>query len=133
MNRELPTWISTLSMLLLVSLTGCVQGPDYHRPPVEIPADWTGMAAGSLAEGRSETVPEAGWWQSFHNWELTQFIERALAQNHDVRRAVSRVLEGRASITTAGAGRYPQLNVQGSYTNVAISKNTLAGLGLATG
>ncbi|MGZ9158830.1 MAG: efflux transporter outer membrane subunit, partial [Nitrospira sp.] len=97
------------------------------------PADWTSMASGSLAAGGSDTMPEADWWQAFHNRELTQFIERALAQNHDVRRAVSRVFEGRASITTAGAGLYPQLNVQGSYTNLAISKNTLAGLGLATG
>ena len=79
-------------------------------------------------------MPEADWWRSFHNQEFTQFIERALAQNHDVRReVVSRVLEGRAPVTTAGAGLYPQLNVQGSYTNLAISKNTLAGLGLATG
>ena len=133
MNRKLSSWSSAASILLVISSTGCVQGPDYHRPPVETPADWTRMASGSLAAGGSDTMPEPDWWQAFHNRELTQFIERALAQNHDVRRAVSRVLEGRASITTAGAGLYPQLNVQGSYTNLAISKNTLAGLGLATG
>lgn len=115
------------------STTGCLQGSDYRRPPIETPTDWSRMAAGSPAAGNSDKIPEADWWRSFHNQELTEFIERALDQNHDVRRAVSRVLEGRASVTTAGAGLYPQLNVQGSYTNVAISKNTLAGLGLATG
>ncbi|MFO0765201.1 MAG: efflux transporter outer membrane subunit [Nitrospiraceae bacterium] len=71
--------------------------------------------------------------RAFRNEDLTGFIEQALASNHDVRRAVSRLVEGRASVTTAGAGLYPQINVQGSYTNISISKNTLAGLGLATG
>ncbi|MDR4472558.1 MAG: hypothetical protein MRJ92_07870 [Nitrospira sp.] len=46
---------------------------------------------------------------------------------------MSRVLEVAQPLTTAGAGLYPQLNVQGSYTNISVSKNTLAGLGLATG
>src|SRR5574340_620214 len=99
--------------------------PIYRRPPVETPTDWSRMTAGPPAA--ADKMPEADWWRSFHNQELTQFIEQALVQNHDVRRAVSRVLEGRASVTTAGAGLYPQLNVQGSYTNLAISKNTLAG------
>jgi NodT family efflux transporter outer membrane factor (OMF) lipoprotein len=121
------------SFLVMFSASGCLQGPDYRRPPIETPADWTSMASGSPAAGASDKIPEADWWRSFHNQELTQFVERALDQNHDVRRAVSRVLEGRASVTTAGAGLYPQLNVQSSYTNLAISKNTLAGLGLATG
>ncbi len=111
---------------------GCLQGSEYRRPAVETPVDWGGMA-GPLVSAVSNKVPEAEWWRSFRNEELTRFIERALTQNHDVRRAVSRVLEGRASVTTAGAGLYPQLNVQGSYQNISISKNTLAGLGLATG
>ena len=125
--------ISTVLVMLSLSASGCLQGSNYHRPPVETPADWTRMASGPLAAGATDTMPEADWWQAFHNQELTQFVERALAQNHDVRRAVSRVLEGRASVTTAGAGLYPQLNVQGSYSNIVVSKNTLAGLGLATG
>lgn len=119
--------------LLTLCINGCLQGQPYARPPVTTPADWADMSAGSTVGARSDTPPNADWWQAFRNEELTQFIERALAQNHDVRRAVSRVIEGRAAVTTAGAGLYPQLNIQGSYTNISVSKNTLAGLGLATG
>lgn len=120
-------------MTLTVSLTGCLQGKAYTRPSVDTPADWTHVASGPLVSGTSPKTPDADWWKAFRNEELTQFVERALARNHDVRRAVSRVIEGRASVTTAGAGLYPQVNVQSSYTNISISKNTLAGLGLATG
>ena len=122
-----------LSGLLVLSVAGCLQGQPYTRPPVNTPADWTDMSSGAIAGTSSDPGPSADWWQAFHNEELSQFIERALAQNHDVRRAVSRVMEGRASITTASAGLYPQLNIQGNYTNISVSKNTLAGLGLATG
>jgi NodT family efflux transporter outer membrane factor (OMF) lipoprotein len=128
-TRTIPALLGILALFA----AGCLQGPNYHRPPIETPADWTRMASGPLVSGTSGKTPEADWWQAFQNRELTQFIEQALAQNHDVRRAASRVIEGRASVITAGAGLYPQLNVQGSYTNISVSKNTLAGLGLATG
>lgn len=129
-------WESLLVLFLCAvgSLTtGCLQGSEYRRPAVDTPADWSRMAQGSPMASDGSLEPEAQWWRAFRNEELTGFIEQALASNHDVRRAVSRLVEGRASVTTAGAGLYPQINVQGSYTNISISKNTLAGLGLATG
>ncbi|QOJ36364.1 MAG: efflux transporter outer membrane subunit [Nitrospira sp.] len=116
----------TLATILSLSATGCLQGADYHRPPV----DWSRMAPGSLG-AHVDGMPEAEWWRAFQNEELTRFIGQALTRNHDVRRTISRVLEGRASVMTAKAGLYPQVNVQGAYTNLTISKNTLAGLGLA--
>ncbi len=124
---------ATVLVMLALALTGCLQGKAYTRPAIDTPADWTHVASGPLAAGTSTQTPDADWWKAFRNEELTTFVERALARNHDVRRAVSRVMEGRASVTTAGAGLYPQINVQSSYTNISVSKNTLAGLGLATG
>lgn len=120
----------------MLVVTGCVQGRNYQRPAIDVPTGWDNPATDNHAAGiatASGKLPEADWWHAFQNDELTDLIERALEQNHDVRRAVSRVMEGRASVLSAGAGLYPQLNLQGSYTNTAISKNTLAGLGLASG
>ena len=119
----------------LLAVSGCIQGRNYQRPTVETPANWNGMGTGDAKtlSFSSEKLPDAEWWLAFQNDELAGLIERALAQNHDVRRAAFRVLEGQAIMVSAGAGRYPQINVQGSYSNLAISKNTLAGLGLASG
>jgi NodT family efflux transporter outer membrane factor (OMF) lipoprotein len=78
-------------------------------------------------------LPEANWWREFQNEELNGLIEQALDRNHDVRRAASRVMEGRAALMAAGAGLYPQVNVQSQYSRIEISKNTLAGLALAGG
>ncbi len=117
-------------------IDGCVQGTSYQRPPVDVPSDWDKLAGGepqAEAPISSGKQLDADWWRAFQNDELTNLIGQALQQNHDVRRAVSRVMEGRASVLSAGAGLYPQVNVQGSYASTSISKNTLAGLGLASG
>lgn len=122
-----------LALALLVA--GCVQGQDYARPPVDLPDRFPGqsdLGVGGDAAGPSAASAGADWWRSFHNDELTGLIERALERNHDVKRAIARMLEGRASVMSAAAGLYPQVNLNSSYTNLAISKNTLAGLGLAT-
>ena len=120
-------------MMVSLILSSCVQGKDYQRPPVEVPDGWSRMTNTTETSTAQDHQPEAEWWKTFQNEELNGLIERALQQNHDVKRAVARVLEGRASVMSAAAGLYPQMNLSSSYSNIAVSKNTLAGLGLATG
>lgn len=112
-----------------------MQGQDYQKPNIPVPPAWGQMTGDTLSGVKvaTEKLPEALWWQEFQNDELNSLIERALLSNHDVRRAASRVLEGRATLVAAGAGLYPQVNLQGQYSHIEISKNTLAGLGLASG
>jgi multidrug efflux system outer membrane protein len=119
---------------ILLALTGCVQGTEYKKPEVKIPPAWDTMGTGQPQPGvplSAEKLPEARWWREFQNDELTGLIEKALMNNHDMRRAASRVMEGRATLLAAGAGLYPQVNVSASYSRIEISPNTLAALGLA--
>ncbi|MEO8048464.1 MAG: efflux transporter outer membrane subunit [Nitrospirota bacterium] len=128
------TIASRLAMILVILiLTSCVQGQDYQRPPVDVPDSWSHVTNNADTSMASDHQPEAEWWKAFQNDELTGLIERALQQNHDVKRAVARVIEGRASVMSASAGLYPHMNLSSSYSNTSVSKNTLAGLGLATG
>lgn len=114
-------------------LSACVQGTDYQRPSVDMPDGWPQAKNSEGPSTSADDQPEIEWWKTFQNDELSGLVERALRQNHDVKRALARILEGRSSVMSAAAGLYPQLNLSSSYTNLAISKNTLAGLGLATG
>ena len=129
-----PIALSALWLMAAAALAGCLQGESYQQPRLEIPTSWDHLAGADLKSAvpiTTQKVPEATWWHAFQNEELTALIERALEHNHDVRQAALRVLEGRAIVMAAGAGRYPQVNVQGGYSRVQISKNTVAGLGLA--
>lgn len=124
---------STLGAIVAtLALGACVQGNDYQRPQTETPDSWSRLAPIATTVS-SDRGPEATWWKAFQNDELSELIERALQQNHDVKRAVARIVEGRASVMSATAGLFPHLNLSSSYTNIAVSENTLAGLGLATG
>jgi NodT family efflux transporter outer membrane factor (OMF) lipoprotein len=118
--------------MIALTLAACVQGNDYQRPQTDAPDSWS-LLAPIAAAVSSDRGPETAWWKTFQNDELSEIIEQALAHNHDVKRAVARILEGRASVMSATAGLFPHVNLSSSYTNIAVSENTLAGLGLATG
>ena len=115
-------------IVMALALHACVQGNNYQRPQTEAPDSWSRLAP-IAATVSSDRRPEATWWKTFQNDELSELIERALQHNHDMKRAVARILEGRASVMSATAGLLPQVSLSSTYTNIAVSKNTLAGLG----
>jgi NodT family efflux transporter outer membrane factor (OMF) lipoprotein len=126
-------WVISLSMLMAGQ--GCLMGEDYHRPSSPPVPRWD-----SMFEGEKNTTikldplkePDGDWWRLFENDELNQLMDQALRQNHDVRRAAFRIMEARALMVSSRAGLFPQLKALGSETNIQVSKNTLAGLGLAS-
>ncbi|MGH7409582.1 MAG: efflux transporter outer membrane subunit [Candidatus Methylomirabilis sp.] len=117
-------------LFLLVTLAGCMLGPNYQRPAQDVPRTWDAMTARESSNGgvrvSTEKLPEADWWREFQNDELSGLIELALRNNHDVRRAAFRVLEGRAITIAAGSGLYPQVNLDGAYTRTRRSETILA-------
>ena len=113
---------------LMSSVTGCLLGPTYEPPPLAVPAQWQTHAALPDIKGTSiatDQVPEVEWWRAFDNEELNQLMTAALEKNHDVREAGFRVLEGRAMTTAAGAGLFPQLNVNGNLIRTRRSETIL--------
>ena len=74
-----------LSGLILLMLNGCTVGPNYLRPPVATPADWT--ISYEAAAGLTDTT----WWQQFDDPVLDEMIETALLNNLNLRAAVARV------------------------------------------
>ena len=109
-------------------MTGCLMGPDYQTPDLEVPKDWGRMSLAGDATQLAvsmDKVPEVSWWEGFHNDELNQLIEQALERNHNVREASYRVLEGRALALAAGAGLYPQADFEGAYSRIRRSENIL--------
>ena len=119
-----------IGFILLLSVSGCLVGPDYERPEVEVPTEWKALDSADPERGPrmvTEILPEAEWWEAFENDELSWFIGMALRKNHNVREAAFRVLEGRANIVSSGASLYPQFNMNGSWTEVGLSRTLFPG------
>lgn len=87
-------------------LTGCggLVEP-YARPPVAVPAVWSGT--GTASEG---LPPAADWWTAFGSSELNALIAEAQANNHNLKAAVARVEQAKALAEVAGANLYPVLS-----------------------
>ena len=105
-----------LALLLLTTLSGCTVGPDYQRPIVPIPDQWSQPAVvGSQAATAEASANLAQWWRAFDDPTLDALIEAALAENLDLKSAVARVREARAARAISAAGLYPALGANASY------------------
>ncbi len=101
--------------LVAAVLSGCAVGPDYERPPVNVPEAWR------VDYATADTVADAEWWKKFKEPVLNDLIETALEQNRDLRIASMRVQEFAFKLQTARADFYPQLKATTSATRDQLS------------
>src|ERR1700691_4478286 len=99
-----------LTVLLALGLSGCLVGPNYHRPAVSVPAEFPGAPAAT------ESIANQKWSELFQDATLKQLVETALQKNFDVRIAAERVIEARAQYGITRANLLPTLDAQASYT-----------------
>jgi len=91
------------ALLLLALASGAkvtAQGPESR--------DW---AAKSIRGTSTEQPPNADWWNSFHDEELTRLIHRAVANNLDLQLVAARVDEARAARGVAKSAFYPSVGL----------------------
>jgi multidrug efflux system outer membrane protein len=101
-----------------IALTGCVVGPNYKRPSVDVPNSYRGAMDADAAKAAAASLGDQKWWEVFQDPQLQQLVRTALQQNYDVRIAATRVLEAEAQVGITRADQYPNVNVSGSGTNL---------------
>jgi multidrug efflux system outer membrane protein len=101
--------------LAAVLLTGCIDlAPAYHRPAAPTPAGFpTGPA---YAPPPAEANPVVGWRDFFGDPKLKAVIERALADNRDLRVAVANIAAARAQYHVQRAALFPTIAAQAGAT-----------------
>lgn len=97
--------LSRLSFLLFTAslLTACTVGPDYQAPETLTPTGWI--------NNQSDTPKAVDhiWWHCFNDPVLTQLVDSAYQQNHDIKLAIERLHQSRANSDIAFANLMPQL------------------------
>lgn len=113
-----------LAMIALGALlTGCAVGPTYQPPELELPASWPEAAV-------LETVDEAAlgrWWRRFEDPVLDTLVDRALADNLELRLQAARVEEARARL---GLARAEQLPTVGAQAEASRQRQPAAAIGI---
>jgi outer membrane protein, multidrug efflux system len=117
-----------VSVVLLT--TGCIVGPRYKRPSVEVPGSYRGLAPEQATPQQNRTsqilpLGEQEWSDIFHDEQLRTLIRTALKQNYDLRIAASRVLEAQAQLGITRADQFPTLGGGGAIADVRSSQSKL--------
>jgi outer membrane protein, multidrug efflux system len=113
-----------LAMVSAVLLAACAVGPDYHRPQVATPDQFVGVDATQV----STQDVEREFWKQFNDEQLNELIERALAANHDIRIAASRLREARALRGQSRLDLAPTVTASSGYTKTRASDRQLGPL-----
>lgn len=114
-----------LSTAVAVSLTGCMVGPDYQRPELDIPALFRGENSLDKNPTPAQSTVSLGdtvWWQVFKDPVLVQLINTGIANNHDLRIAAARVDEYRAMAGITRGAMFPQIDAGVGYNASNSSK-----------
>ena len=96
-------------VLLALTLTGCMIGPDYQRPAIDAPDAWRVNAPGA------KDLANSTWWRQFDDPVLDELVATALAGNKDLLIASARIEEYAGYYGITRAQLFPQVGagVQG--------------------
>ncbi|MBG0511640.1 efflux transporter outer membrane subunit [Agrobacterium sp. MOPV5] len=124
-----PLRVRFVATILSTSLlAGCVVGPDYERPNLLMPAQWSGNA-GKTAARPAEL---SQWWTRFNDPVLTSLVTQAIDNNRSVEAAKARVREARASLRQETANLLPTGNGSASLNRARTAAGETVGPATST-
>lgn len=108
-----------IAPLAMLTLTGCMVGPNSHAPETPPPAQY-----GEALPGQTEPAGSLdGWWKAYNDPELDRLVDSALADGLDVKAAAARIAEARAQERQARGTLFPEVNADAQVQSQRFSKN----------
>ncbi len=106
--------------LLLSSIAGCAVGPNFKPPAAPTVSGYTAepltnttatpdVAGGDAQRFVAGAELSGDWWTLFHSQPLNELIERALANNHDLKAAQAALSEARENVLAQRGAYFPSL------------------------
>jgi outer membrane protein, multidrug efflux system len=114
--RRLPGWAA------IVAAAGCAVGPDYHRPPAEVPPAWKPDAPWHEA-APNDAALKGDWWRLFQDDTLNGLVESSLVGNQNLRVAAARLEQARDQVTVAKSDLYPWVGLSAGAARGKTSAN----------
>jgi NodT family efflux transporter outer membrane factor (OMF) lipoprotein len=107
----------------VILCAGCRSvGPTYTRPPAETPAMWKEQPPdGWKSATPRDEIGKGNWWEIFGDPRLDDLETRAIAANQNLKAAVQRVLEARASAKATRSNLFPTVTAEPSVNRARTS------------
>ncbi|MEO6922299.1 MAG: efflux transporter outer membrane subunit, partial [Bryocella sp.] len=116
---------------LCLAMTGCVVGPNYHRPSAPATAPTFSEAVpppnpvgGSWKQAQpSDAVLRGKWWEMYNDPQLNALEEKLTISNQTLKAAMNQYLAAREQIHIARADYYPTVSAGPSVSRTRESYN----------
>lgn len=108
----------TLLVLVLALLSGCISKRSrYETPRIPVSGEFSNPLRGDSAiwDPNPEEAALAFWWRLFDNEDLNQLVDRAIANDPDLRIASQRVMQALARASQAEGARLPEVQAPARY------------------
>jgi multidrug efflux system outer membrane protein len=117
-RHKISPHLAMLALIAVFILTGCMVGPDYKRPSVDVPQTWR------FEDKEAKDVVNTLWWEQFNDPVLNDLILIALQENKDVKIAAARVEQFLGQYGTTRAFLFPQIGAGASAGRQRLSQST---------
>jgi len=116
---------------VVLTLTGCAVGPNYHSPHTTPPPAFDAASPAKSAPAASQAsaaVDLTQWWRALKDPELDALIDRAIAANPDIEIALTRLQEVRTQQAVLVGDALPEVSASGFSGRGTGSDLTKAGV-----
>ncbi len=119
--------VASLALATLLP-TGCVVGPNYHRPAAAVPVTYKETAPAPPSGAWKPTAPadatvRGDWWTVFDDPQLDALEARLTLGNQTLQAAIERYTNARATVRQVRADYFPTLGAGPSIQRDRLSNN----------
>lgn len=128
---------SLLAVAAVLALAGCSLMPVYERPAAPVAEQWPTLGGAAPADAAARAAGDLPWQEFVQDARLRELVERALADNRDLRVAALAIEQARAQYQIRAADQTPTLNLAATgnrqpKSGGGISSTYTAGLAMAS-
>lgn len=117
----------SLVIVMMLTLQSCFVAKNYSQPKLEeLNLEEAKFRTDNIQED-TLSMAEVSWKTLFTDPVLTQYIEKGLENNIDIRIALQQIIASEAYFKQGKAGYYPTLSANAKYTHQELSKNSQFG------
>jgi hydrophobe/amphiphile efflux-1 (HAE1) family protein/NodT family efflux transporter outer membrane factor (OMF) lipoprotein len=125
--------IALLFSIISAKANWSMVGPDYKPQTNSVPANYKAVDFGNWKQGQPlDNVPKGNWWEIFGDTNLNMLETQAVQANQQLKAAVARVDEARATARVARSQLMPNLSLDPSFTREGYSPNANPSFGNIT-
>jgi NodT family efflux transporter outer membrane factor (OMF) lipoprotein len=103
------------SLLLVLNVSACMVGPDYHRPNAAVSVAYKELQGWTVAQPQ-DAADRGSWWSIYHDPELDRLERQVEVSNQTVKQFEAQYSNAVALVQEARAGLFPTVGLSSSVT-----------------